>query len=116
VNETDTDGAFVWGLGVSYPSEVDRPMHPYLGTFHVINDYRKMAPISVPKKSAVSLATIRMDVLDPDFADISDWPDWTMVPNGENKLWPAITPTCVNPGKVPLKVKDVLCLGYAIPY
>lgn len=116
VNESDADGEFIWGLGVSYPSETDRPMYPWLGVNHVINSYAKMAPIIVPGKGSVCLTTIRMDVLDPDFADFTNWPEWQMVPNQENKLWPAITPTCVNPGKVPLKVKDVMCQGYAVPY
>jgi hypothetical protein len=116
VNDTDTDGLFVFGLGVSYPSEVGRPMHPYLGVFHVINDFRKMAPISIPKHSAVCVSTIRMDVLDPDFAEISTWPEWKITPNADNKLYPAISPTMINPGKARLGIKDILCSGHAVPY
>jgi hypothetical protein len=112
---TTQDGKFIWGLGVIYPSETDRPMMPFLGTFHSNNDYRLMAGITVPRNSAVQLTVIRMDVLDPDFADIPGWPKWKMVPNA-NGLYPAVGPTCVNPGVTPLVVKDVMAVSFAVSY
>jgi hypothetical protein len=115
VNESSQDGKFLWGLGVIYPSETDRPMMPYLGCFHCVNDYRKMVPITIPAGQAVSLTVIRMDVLDPEFADIPGWPNWKMVPNS-NGLYPAIGPTAWNGGPGPLNVRDIMAVGYAIPY
>jgi hypothetical protein len=114
-NESDIDGRFIWALGVIYPSEVDRPMMPYLGLFHAINDFRIMVPITVPKKSSVVSTAIRVDILDPDFAAIPGWPSWKMVPNA-NKLWPAVGPTCMNPGPAPINVKDIMAVGVSIPY
>ena len=116
VNDTDTDGRFLWGLGVSYPSEVGRPINPYLGVFHIINDYRIMQPISIPKRSSVVLVTTRTDLLDPQFASIPGWPNWSITPNKDNKLYPAITPTMVNPGSARLFIRDVMCQGFAISY
>lgn len=115
INETDQDGMILIALGVIYPSETDRPLHPYLGVFHCCNDYRKMHPIAVPRRSSVGMNIIRLDVLDPDFADIPNWPNWEMVP-AENKLWPAVGPTAMNPGPVPLRVQDIMAVGYAVPY
>ena len=117
VNDNDQDGKIVISLGVVYPSETDRPLGGvYLGLFHAINDFRQMQAIVVPKHSNTTITCIRMDVLDPDFAPVKDWPDWTMVPNSDNKLWPAIGPTYCNFGPVSLKVADIMCVGHSIAY
>src|SRR5215472_322681 len=115
VNNSNQNGKFIWGLGVIYPSQTDRPMMPYLGCFHSINDFHKMVPITIPANSAVQLTVIRLDILDPDYAYIPGWPNWRMVPNA-NKLYPAVGPTAMNPGPVPLNVKDIMAIGFSIAY
>lgn len=115
LNEGNQDGKFLWGLGVIYPSELDRPMMPYLGVFHQIVDFRLMVPITVPAGKSISVTCIRLDVLDPDRASIPNWPKWKMVPNA-NKLYPAIGPCWWNGGPGPLNVKDIMAVGYGIPY
>ena len=115
VNEGTQDGKFLTALGVIYPSETNRPMQPYLGLFHAINDFRLMQPIIIPAGKSVVITAIRADILDPDFAPIPGWPNWKMTPNA-NKLFPAVGPTYWNGGPGPLNVKDIMALGYAIPY
>jgi hypothetical protein len=115
LNEGNQDGKILISLGVIYPSETDRPMSPYLGVFHSINDFRLMVPITVPAGKSVIVTAIRLDVLDPDFAAIPGWPKWQMIPN-QNKLWPAVGPTYQNAGPGPLNIKDIMCVGVATPY
>jgi hypothetical protein len=115
LNEGTQDGKFLTSLGVIYPSETNRPMMPYLGVFHSINDFRLMVPITIPAGKSVIITAIRIDVLDPDFAAIPGWPKWQMVPNA-NQLWPAVGPTYWNGGPGPLNVKDIMCMGYTVTY
>jgi hypothetical protein len=115
VNEGSQDGKFLIALGVIYPSEKDRPMMPYLGCFHCINDYRLMVPWTIKAGQAMPVTVFRLDVLDPDFADIPGWPQWKVTPN-TNGLYPAVGPTYWNGGPGPLNVKDIMALGYTVSY
>jgi hypothetical protein len=115
VNEGTQAGKFLISLGVIYPSETNRPMMPYLGVFHSINDFRLMVPITIQPGQAVPITIFRLDVLDPDFASIPGWPNWKMTPNA-NKLYPAVGPTYWNGGPGNLNVKDIMALGYTVSY
>jgi hypothetical protein len=115
LNESNADCGIIIALGVIDPSETGRPMNPYLGVYHAINDFRLMVPVNVPAGKAVQITATRMDVLDPRFAAIPGWPNWQMTP-GANKLFPAICPTFQNRGPNALNVKDVMVSGVPIPY
>lgn len=113
-NLSSSDGSFALGFGVANVNGPNRPMYPYLGVAHDYEIYQ------IPQETIAAGCTTsrlihRLDIVDNNFnGGIPNWPNWKMIPNDATKLYPAITPSFKNGGKVTLKVGAVFIFGFSV--
>lgn len=65
------------GIGVTRGVQDDKPMNPYLGVGHGMQD-SPLAYQAIPPGAAPTITGFRWDVIDPERNPIATWPDWKL--------------------------------------
>lgn len=114
INNPDASktGSFVFGLGVSDVNGPSFPMDPYHGVGHYL-EMNQQPATTVRPGDTVTHSLTRLDIVDPDFHEVPNFPDWQMVPNSNNKLWPSVSPLFQNRGPTQLIAVGFWAISYA---
>ena len=87
-NNTNLPIEVTGSVGVSAPSEVDRPLRPFHGVMHSISN------VKIPPGARIGLHIIRLDVIDP----TTDMP-WQLN-KGSSGQYPKLAPQVFGPAGV----------------
>jgi hypothetical protein len=106
--------SFAVGLGVANVNGPNRPMYPYLGYAHDL-DINAMVQETLNAGDVRTVTMFRVDTCDDQMdGGIPGWPNWTMTPDPNTKLYPAVAISFKNAGTTPIAVGNIFAVGVVL--